>query len=326
MNSIIYDNVVLADDCEYVLYVGQLKTLCYLQFVVEYLQKLEGKKFAPIAIVSDGQAKYPKGNIIALNPLIAKLTKVGHERVSCRISDKALFQAFSQSDRVASLVDELLSRQQSLNTIVFNHTPSFNLGNRQGVRVIGPKAHIAHKWNSKFYQFRALEEIVPIPLSMEVDSPKELQRKLPDFAKLCPMGMFVCTEYGGGGSNSFIAKDANAIYSRLRDFSETVRISKYLAHSYDPTVLAVVANDKDVYIGAIADQNIVDGNKFKGSTHPSTLPAEVLGKLRKYTISVGQQLGKSGYRGIFGCDYIAKTRARSTLWKSMPANRERRWK
>lgn len=84
----------------------------------------------------------------------------------------------------------------------------------------------------------------------------------------------------------------------------TYLISRYIPHSYDPTVLGVVANEKDVYIAGVADQQIVDGNKFTGSTYPSRLPGKVIDTLKEYTRKIGRFMGSLGYRGIFGCDFI----------------------
>ena len=305
MESIIFDNVELREDCEYVLYVGQLKTLCLVPFALEYLSRENNKSYDFLAIVSDAQSEYPRGNVIAINPLVAAMSEMGHDKVSWRISDKDFFTAVSRSKRVNELIDQLLKKQKIVNTIVYDHSPQFTLGQREGLRVIAPKADLAHQWNSKLHQFRVLEDIVPIAPTGEYASSKELKKRLPDFAKECPLGMFVCTEYGAAGANSFIAKSAQEVISRLGELQETIRVSKYLAHNGDPTVLAVVANERDVFVGAIADQNIVDGNKFRGSNYPSKLSDNVQKKLREYTTAVGRKLGESGYRGIFGCDYIS---------------------
>jgi hypothetical protein len=43
------------------------------------------------------------------------------------------------------------------------------------------------------------------------------------------------------------------------------------------------------------------------------LPAEVQERLREHTRSIGRELGRDGYRGIFGCDYILTEDARIYL-------------
>lgn len=81
-------------------------------------------------------------------------------------------------------------------------------------------------------------------------------------------------------------------------------ISLFIPHQLDPTVLAVVANEDDAYIAGVADQVIVDGNRFIGSKFPSTVNNKQRTKLYDYPTEVGKMLGRKGYRGIFGCDYL----------------------
>ncbi|MCF6187749.1 MAG: hypothetical protein L3J49_09820, partial [Desulfobulbaceae bacterium] len=78
----------------------------------------------------------------------------------------------------------------------------------------------------------------------------------------------------------------------------------YIPHTYDPTVLAVVAGEDEVYIAGVADQCIEGGNRFVGSTWPTVLPGELVDDLHRYTRRVGRVLACRGYHGIFGCDYI----------------------
>jgi hypothetical protein len=103
-------------------------------------------------------------------------------------------------------------------------------------------------------------------------------------------------------------------------------VSRYMPHEDDPTVLGVVANEKDVYIAGVADQRIEHGNRFTGSTYPSKLPPDIITTLGELTRKAGKWLAANGYRGIFGCDYIVNaTKKIFTFWKSMPENREPPW-
>ncbi|MEN8191156.1 MAG: hypothetical protein ABFS19_15020, partial [Thermodesulfobacteriota bacterium] len=84
----------------------------------------------------------------------------------------------------------------------------------------------------------------------------------------------------------------------------TYLASRYLPHEQDPTVLAVVANEQEVFVAGVADQIIVGGNRFVGSTYPTTQPAAVEEELKEHTRKIGRILGREGFRGIFGCDYL----------------------
>ncbi len=81
-------------------------------------------------------------------------------------------------------------------------------------------------------------------------------------------------------------------------------VTRYVPHISDPTVLAVVASEDEVYIAGVADQRIEGSNRFTGSVFPSSLPGDQLHQLKEYTRKVGCWLAGRGYRGIFGCDYI----------------------
>ena len=58
---------------------------------------------------------------------------------------------------------------------------------------------------------------------------------------------------------------------------EPYLISRFIPHTYDPTVLAVVADEDDVYIAGVADQRIEKGTRFTGSFFPSVLD-ETIGR------------------------------------------------
>ena len=91
---------------------------------------------------------------------------------------------------------------------------------------------------------------------------------------------------------------------RFIDPYATYLASPYIPHKYDPTVLGIVANTKDVYIAGVADMRIEDLKSFRGSTFPSVLPERVQAELREHTRVVGRKLAEFGFRGIFGCDFV----------------------
>ncbi|MFC1830274.1 hypothetical protein ACFL0O_11775, partial [Thermodesulfobacteriota bacterium] len=58
----------------------------------------------------------------------------------------------------------------------------------------------------------------------------------------------VSLEYSAAGTNSIIAYNPHDIVDRFHEQNETYFISRNIPHNYDPTVLAVVASEKDIYI------------------------------------------------------------------------------
>lgn len=125
-----------------------------------------------------------------------------------------------------------------------------------------------------------------------------------------PDGIFVSQPYSAAGVNSFVAMNQGEIEAKAGHLRGKFFISRYIPHVSDPTVLGIVANATDVFIAATADQEIQDGNKFRGSTFPSALPHETQHQLREITRRIGQVMGRGGYRGIFGCDYIVDAQGR----------------
>ncbi|MFP4109231.1 MAG: ATP-grasp domain-containing protein, partial [Desulfonatronovibrio sp.] len=123
-----------------------------------------------------------------------------------------------------------------------------------------------------------------------------------------PDGVFVSQPYSAAGTNSFIVRTMEDINKRLPLPQSTYFISRFVCHEHDPTVLGVVGNEDEVFIAAIADQEIEGGNMFRGSTFPSSLPYKEQLEIKEHTRMVGRVLGRSGYRGIFGCDYIVNNK------------------
>jgi hypothetical protein len=117
-------------------------------------------------------------------------------------------------------------------------------------------------------------------------------------------GLFVCREYSAAGVNSIIAHGIDDIKNKFSALDEPYLISRFIPHEHDPTVLAVVAGEEDVYIAGVADQRIEQGTRFTGSVFPSVLDKKIIARLQEYTRIIGGWLAREGYRGIFGCDFL----------------------
>jgi len=304
MSKTIYSNIKIKPDTYYFLYIGELKSYGLNFFLKDFFQKLYNKKVDFIAIVSDFFDQYYYKNLIVINPEAEKHLEKTGKKVCCRIDAKRFMKEVSNNDYVQDLIQTILRQQNHLYIYMYESLPEMTLDQIDGVSVLGPKSNIAHKLNNKIFQYKTFNKIVPMPDFDICQGLEDLLAKAKKMRSEWEDGIFISQEYSAAGSCSAVTSTRQEILKKFDDKNATYLISRYIPHEYDPTVLAIVANENDVYIAGVADQCIVDGNRFVGSTYPSVLPDEIIKKLKEYTVKVGQHIGKMGYRGIYGCDYI----------------------
>ncbi|TVQ97604.1 MAG: ATP-grasp domain-containing protein [Desulfovibrionales bacterium] len=309
-DDVFFSDIKLDPAVSYFLYIGELKSDCLNQFVTETLTKIHGQPFDFISILPDVLESYPHKNTLVINPMARQLYRAKGRKVSFRIAPREFASLVSASTTINDLVRELLDRQGHVFIHVFESVPELTLALVPGVRILGPSGHIANIWNNKLYQLQMLKGTAPLidyrvcrDAEQMLETARELWAQWPD-------GIFVSQPYSAAGVNSFLAHSQEDIENKAAHLKGKFFISRYVPHLDDPTVLGVVANATDVFIGAIADQEIQDGNKFRGSTFPSALAASKQQELREITRKIGQVMGRSGYRGIFGCDFIVDAQGR----------------
>ena len=312
-DDVLFSNFTYNPGTYYFLYVGDLKNYSLNYFVRETLiRRLDRRDVQFIAIVPDVCVQYNYVNVIAINPtatqdMINNHRFSGHTtppRTSCRLRSSDFMTAVSNNKTVLGLIDTILENQNQLYVNLYESVVEMTLDSIDRVSVLGPDKHIAKQYNNKVFQRENLGDIVPLIEGFCCDGRDAMLNITSTLWDKWQEGVFVSDAFSAGGADSALAFSQEEVEKKFTKTDSQYLITRYIPHDLDPTVLAVVANEDEVFIAGIADQVIQDGNRFVGSTFPTVATEEQQEKLRKYTIAVGRELGKAGYRGIFGCDYL----------------------
>jgi hypothetical protein len=304
MSEIYFSNFQLEEDTEYFLYIGELKNYGLNVFLKEALTRIFSRKIDFIAIVPDIFEQYNYDNIIVINPIPQTDECQYNDHICCRFSSKEYTSVVSENLRIRSLIKRLLNRQEHIYIYMYESIPEMTLDEIPNVSILGPEKHIARKVNSKIYQYQKLKDILPVVDFRVCHGLDSLIQTAQELFPFWTDGIFACREYSAAGVNSIVAHHVDDIKNRFSAPDEPYLISRFIPHTYDPTVLAVVADEDDVYIAGVADQCIEEGTRFTGSSFPSKLDEKIITKLMEYTRISGKWLAREGYRGIFGCDFL----------------------
>jgi hypothetical protein len=304
MSDIYFSNYRLERDTRYFLYIGSIRNYGLNLYLREALSKIYNRPFDFISIIQDVFAQYPHPNLMVVNPLVKDFSRTHGGNGSCRLITKDFMSCVSANPEVLQLVQQLLKHQKKLYIYMYQSISEMTLNQWPGVEIIGPDSNISDRLNSKIYQYRSLEGRLPMPdfrvcmgLDEVIYATNQLWSKWTD-------GIFVSEEYSAGGLKSVVAHDTDDILKRFENKQQNYLISRYIPHEDDPTVLGVVANEKDIYIAGVADQFIERGTQFVGSVFPSIQEKKVMIQLEQHTRGIGQWLAREGFRGMFGCDYL----------------------
>ncbi|WP_136810441.1 ATP-grasp domain-containing protein [Desulfosediminicola flagellatus] len=313
-DDVLFSNFSYNPEAYYFLYVGDLKNYSLNCFVKECLERrLNKREVRFIAIVPDVCIQYNYTNIIVINPVATQDMIENHAishmdtqpRMSCRLKSSIFMKAVSESKTVRNLIETILANQNQLYVNLYESMVEMTLDSIDRVSVLGPDKQIARKYNDKVFQYNLLKGRVPCIDGLCCEGREHLLQTTSTLWEKWPDGIFVSAAYSAGGANSAVTYCQEDVVRKFKDDDNCYYlVTRYIPHDLDPTVLAVVANENDVYIAGIADQVIQDGNRFVGSTFPSVANTEQQRQLREHTVTIGRILGEAGYRGIFGCDYL----------------------
>jgi hypothetical protein len=304
MVEIHFSNYCLKENTYYFLYIGELKNYGLNLFLKDALSRIKDRNVDFISIVPDVFEQYNYENLMVINPDAKNFRNKYGRNVSCRIPAHKFLTCVSESRQVKDLVKKLLHRQDTLYLYLYESMPEMTLDSTPGVFILGPESQIAGRLNNKIYQYKNLQGLIPMPDFFICDGMDDLIHTTDTLWPKWKDGIFVSLEYSAAGANSIIARSPRDIVAKFSGQEATYLISRYIPHKYDPTVLAVVANEDDIYIAGVADQRIENGTRFTGSTFPTTLGNDIVAELKRQTRTVGKWLAKEGYRGICGCDFL----------------------
>jgi hypothetical protein len=304
MSEIFYSKYRLQNNTEYFIYIGELKNYGLNSFLAESLSCMHQRKFDFIAIVPDVFENYDYLNLLVVNPFAENFFRKHGCNICCRLAGREFMEAVSCNSYVRELIRELRTRQNHVHIYMYESFPEMTLNKIPDVSILGPRSDVAHKMNSKIAQYTQLSGLLPMPEYRVCDTLTRLIETTDNLWYKWTDGIFITEEYSAAGAKSIVAHGPDDILGKFKLENIQYLISRYIPHEDDPTVLGVVANEKDVYIAGVADQRIEDGNRFTGSTYPSKLPPDIVTTLGDLTRTAGKWLAANGYRGIFGCDYI----------------------
>jgi ATP-grasp domain len=304
--EVVYSNFRYDPACYYFIYIGELKAYGLNHFLGEALQKMHAQREVRfLAIIPDRCVQYYEKNLMVINPEVK--SPGGDTAVPPTVGRAPIghfMAAVSSSPTVRTLISRILTHQRELYLSMFESVVEMTLDEIPGVSILGPDKAIARHWNSKLVQSRELAGIVSLVEGEICRGREALLARTAALRTRWREGIFVSAAYSAAGANSAVTANQLEVERRFTVEESDYLISRYIPHELDPTVLAVVAGPEEVYIAGIADQQIVDGNRFVGSSFPSQVRAEQRQELRRQTIAAGRALGRAGYRGIFGCDYL----------------------
>ncbi len=301
-NNYFFTNFRYDPDIYYFFYIGELKSHGLTEYLRDLWSQIQGRPVECIAIVPDLHDQYNYVNLIVPSPDAGE--NLQKRPMSFRRNTGAFLQSVSKNKSIHALIDQILTHQDQLYIYMFESDSAMRLDQRRDVYLLGPDKDLSGKFNNKAVQFKLLDGIIPLVEYKICNSMPELLAVTERLRSSWADGIFVSRVYSAAGSASIVTRRQSDIKGFFTQDDAPFLITRYMNHECDPTVLAVVANEKDVFVAGVADQCIEGGNHFVGSTWPSVLAPDLIKQLCDCTRKVGQEIGRHGYRGIFGCDYI----------------------
>jgi len=304
MDNVIYHKLSLDPNKAYYLYVGELRSASLCETLAEPLSSYYQKRTEQISIVQDVRRFYHNNNVIVINRDAKNLFKKTGKCCHIKIKNEDFLSQISESELLKNIFERILRHQSEIVVNVYENNINSPFQNKDKFKVISPNPQLSVKYNNKILQYEMAENIgIPVMPNQKCESLEEVTHLFKN-DKRFKKKAFVTENYSAGGSNSLIVKSPED----LKLFKETNNVPylivKFLSSKkYDPTALAVIANEDEILVVSINDQ-FLKNTSWKSSIFPSCVSPEIKKKIVKYTIKIGKEMAKDGYRGLFGVDYM----------------------
>eukprot|EP00761_Pharyngomonas_kirbyi_P012429 gb/GECH01012456.1/.p1 GENE.gb/GECH01012456.1/~~gb/GECH01012456.1/.p1 ORF type:complete len:525 (+),score=153.43 gb/GECH01012456.1/:1-1575(+) len=322
-NDCLHNSVRLDEDVLYFLFVGPLRATGLLEYVQNNMSKRTGRRVSYVAMMPDVVESYPSflDEFVVVNPeaqaalLKKQKNQLRRQKQTGKSSPRQrqtplptlalgkFYSIVSENETCKNIVNRLLERQGELDLIMWSSSANLKFHQDPRVHLIGPEPSIARQANNKAWQYKTLAPHIPVVDFRVCEGRNEMLQTVREVRPEWKHGVFVTLPFSAAGSNSMVTHEDQEVETHFHK-DETYLITKYTPHRFDPSIVAVVANENEVFVGGVADQIIEHGNSFRGSTFPTVLPVDAVTKIMDYTRTVGQVLARHGFRGIYGCDFI----------------------
>ena len=307
--QIAFSNVSLDKNKAYILYIGEFKHHKLCDFYIKPMRKYYGKAVEIIYIFKNYPPTYFDGSYILINPGLIEAMKKFKRPCFAKIYLKNVNELASNSPYIINLVKKILNNQKDLYISAFKDTPELTLHRKlSNVKLIGPKTKFFDFFDQKIDQREIIEVLgIPQPSWYLAPNRDDLLKLFSNHFK--NKKAFVSHLHSHGGHGSFIINSRTQLldHPNLKKQNRKYLISELINTKLSLAGEAIVANEKEVFFTAVTDQ-IMKNASFLGAIYPSKASPEIQKQIEKYVVKIGKYMGKHGYRGFVGVDFVVDTK------------------